>query len=372
MTKWICKACGNLIACFGSERKRSLLILALFIAGIVIFVLNNTILFFVEDEKNYLIPRLIMRFLTSATWYWAACLGTARNRTKRNYLLLASLFFYMPGDLFAMVYVPFSALFYTAGHILLIIAIMDTTSIKVYQYLAFLCGFSLTAVLFLLYFKALTLVCVIGIVYGTICSWVMAASLSNRFYSLAGLVFFVSDLTGFLRKVLMNTKPVYLVTTFIYYFSIFLLCISVFNESRKEVVTWLDMKRVLLSADKRFLKVFLAGRWGMNLVLGHKKFFYEKMDIAYSFDEKEKVLEWLKASSYMIEEGHEDGVLECYSEKFGRLNALPFRQSGKNDGEAILIISNHKELVLDAGFFTSVKSFGKTIPCLVPGANLLV
>ena len=248
---------------------------------------------------------------------------------------------------------------------------METTYIKRYQYGAFVFGILLSIVVFLLYFKKLTLVCLVGIFYGTVCSWVMAASLSNRFYSLAGLIFFISDLAGFARIALMNTKPVYLVTTFIYYLAIFLLCLSVFNESKKEVVTWGDLKNVLLSAAKEELKIYLAGRWGMNLVLGHKKFFYEKLEMAYCLDDKEKLLHWLNTCAYGVEEEFPDGVLKCYSEKYGNLYAIPFYKKEDGDEEMILVTSKHKSLILDNGFFTQAPAFGKEIPCLVPGADIL-
>ena len=369
MKDYFQKAFSRFLSYFGSEKKRSILIVSLFCAGLLIFVINNSYYFLVQDGKRHVISRLIMRLCTSVSWWCAAWLGAARNRTKRNHLLLLTLCFYILGDVFALIYVPVSAPFYIAGHIFLILAIMQTTVIKNYQYLAFLFGILLTITLFLWHFKSFTLVCLVGILYGSVCSWVMAASLSNRFYWLAGLVFYISDITGFLRIIKMNTKPVYLVTTSIYYLAIFLLCLSVFNESKKEVVTWLDLKRLLLSADKKGLRLYLSGRWGINLVLGHKKFFYEKVELAYNRADRESLLSWLTSQAYTIEESA-DGVMKCYSEKFGYLNALPF-SPGESKDEEILVNAKHKKLVLDPGFFTSVKMFGKTVPCLVPGANLL-
>ena len=93
------------------------------------------------------------------------------------------------------------------------------------------------------------------------------------------------------------------------------------------------------------------------------------MELAYNRADRESLLSWLTSQAYTIEESA-DGVMKCYSEKFGYLNALPF-SPGENKDEEILINAKHKKLVLDPGFFTSVKMFGKTVPCLVPGANLL-
>ena len=89
---------------FGEDKKRVAIVLTLFLTGIIVFLVNNAIPFFVNDEKNYLIPRLIMRFITSLTWFIAVCMGTVRNKNKRNHLLIPALFFYIPGDIFAIIY----------------------------------------------------------------------------------------------------------------------------------------------------------------------------------------------------------------------------------------------------------------------------
>ena len=61
------------------------------------------------------------------------------------------------------------------------------------------------------------------VVYGGIITAVMAFSLSNRYFCLAGIVFTVSDLTGLLRMQLMNNKYTYVITTFIYFAAFFML-----------------------------------------------------------------------------------------------------------------------------------------------------
>lgn len=370
---------------YNGDRKKSLITLILFLSGIFVFVANNTILFWIKDERVYLIPRLIMRFFTSSVWFAAAVMGTLKNRTKRNLYLLPCLFCYIPGDIFAMIsikYVPFSAVFYAAGHIFFVIAIMETTYIKKYQYIAFFLGSLLAIGLMLWYFKGITVACCVGIIYGILCSFVMATSLSNRFFCVAGIIFFLSDVAGLARKALMNTKPVYLFTTFLYYFAIFLLCVSVFNESKKNVVTWKDLKQVLKLSEKSEAKLYLAGKWAMNFVLKKFSFFTEKIEFAYNLKEKEKLRDWLSRSKYEVISDSPDGVFQCYSEKYGPLYAIPFSleenagdgKSGDRkfeDGSVKLVTSSHKTLLLDPGFFTKTKFSKRQIDCLVPGIDLL-
>ncbi len=83
------------------------------------------------------------------------------------------------------------------------------------------------------YTKGLTLLSIVGILYGMLCAWVMCAALSSRYYRVPCIVFFISDVAGLARKALLDNNVVYVITTFIYFLAIFLLCISVFNEPEK-------------------------------------------------------------------------------------------------------------------------------------------
>ncbi len=53
---------------------------SLFLLGILVFVINNSVLFIVVDRNVYRIPRVIMRFITSLTWLIAAAMGTLLDR----------------------------------------------------------------------------------------------------------------------------------------------------------------------------------------------------------------------------------------------------------------------------------------------------
>ena len=218
---------------FNNDKRLARTVFALFLFGILVFVINNSVLFIVMDRNVYRIPRLIMRFITSVSWLIAAWIGTKANRTKRNLYLMPALVAYIIGDIIVMFSTPPSAVFYGIGHIFLTISIMKSTQIRRYQYVVFGASTVLVVAVMIAYFKGLTLLAFVGIIYGMLCSWVMCAALSSKYYCVAGVVFFISDIAGLARKAINDGNVVYVITTFIYYLAIFLLCISVFNEEEK-------------------------------------------------------------------------------------------------------------------------------------------
>ncbi len=365
---------------------------ALFLAGIAVFVFNNTYLFFVEDEATYFYPRLVMRFIVSFLWLIAAILGTRYNRTKRNILLLPALTLYMIADVVVMFSIPASAAFYGCGHLFLIAAILETTYIRRYQYVVTLLLTLVVIAIMVWYFKGITLVGAFGIIYGFICVSAMSLSLSNRFYCIGGIVFLISDIAGFARVALMNNKITYVITTFIYYLSIFLLCISVYNESKKQAVTWGDLIRVFQGFEKKNLRVWLAGRWGMGIILKKREFMYEKLDLAYDTADEAHFSAWLKENKYEAldasvqsasgagsgEFAAEAGAAGAapltaghyYSEKFGHLTVLPC--TFRPDGSAILVSEHNKALEMDADYFKDTLVLRRRIYCLAPGGKELI
>ena len=218
---------------FDNDKKTARMVFALFLFGILVFVINNSVLFIVVDRNVYRIPRLIMRFITSFSWFIAARIGTKANPTKRNTYLMPALVAYIIGDIIVMFSTPPSAVFYGIGHIFLTISIMKTTRIRRYQYVVFGASTVLVVAVMIAYFKGLTLIGFVGILYGMLCSWVMCAALSSKYYRVAGVVFFISDIAGLARKAILDNNVIYVITTFIYFLAIFLLCISVFNEEER-------------------------------------------------------------------------------------------------------------------------------------------
>lgn len=224
---------NNLERFFHNDKRLSGIVFALFLFGILVFVINNSVLFIVVDRNVYRIPRLIMRFITSSSWLIAALIGTKANKTQRNLYLIPALVAYMIGDIIVMFSTPPSAVFYGIGHIFLTISIMKTTQMKRYQYLVFAASTVLVVAVMIAYFKGITLLGFVGIVYGMLCSFVMCAALSSKIYRVAGIVFFISDIAGLARKAILDNNVVYVITTFIYFLAIFLLCYSVFNVQER-------------------------------------------------------------------------------------------------------------------------------------------
>ncbi|MBQ1406955.1 MAG: hypothetical protein IIY88_02360 [Eubacterium sp.] len=352
---------------FAGSRTKARVAFFLFAFGILVFVLNNTILFFV-DEQAYFWPRLCMKGITDICWVAGAVLGTKYYPTKRNMILLPTLLFYMLGDIAVFFSIPVGGVLYGVGHIFMMIAILETTYLRRWQRHVFIIFTMIPVVAMIIYGDAI-LIKIIGIIYGMVVTAVMASSLSNRFFWLAGFVFYVSDITGFLRISLLNNKVTYVITTFIYFAAFFMLCISVYSINRKEVVTWNDLFSLLSSAEKRNVRIWVCGTWALGLIKGNNKFSYEALDVLYNTAGEDDFRNWLKAGRYEKEFGKEGAVIRYYSEKYGTLRTYPC--TFMSDGTAVMMSEKGHRLMLDEGFFKDVKVLGRSIPCIAPGGQEL-
>lgn len=374
---------------FHGNMRKAKAVSALLIAGIAVFVFNNTYLFFVKDESTYFYPRLIMRFIVSFVWFLAAVIGTQYNRTKRNVLLMPALVLYLVGDIVVMYSIPVSAAFYGCGHLFFIASIMETTYLHRFQHVVTGLLMIVVVAIMVWYCKGINAVAIAGIVYGFICVEAMSSSLTNRFFCMAGIIFLVSDIAGFARVAVMNNKVTYVITTFIYYLSIYLLSVSVFNDSKKQVVTWTDLIRIFRGFENKNLRVWLAGKWGMGIILKKRAFTYRQMDLAYDTADEENFRKWLEENKYeALDAGIQpaDGgetageMTDCrtarltaghyYSEKFGNLTVLPL--TFRPDGSAILVSEHGKELEMDAEYFKDTLVLRRRIYCLAPGGKELI
>ena len=354
----------QLLAHFGNDRKKASLALALLWTGIAVFVFNNTVLFFVKDESAYFYPRFFMRLITSSLWLASAVIGTGHNRTKRNMLLIPALVFYMIGDAVVFFSIPASAAFYGIGHVFLLGAILETTYMHRYQKIIYAVFFPVPFIAMFIYFKGITLTGFFGIIYGLICIAAMAASLSNRFYRLAGIIFMLSDLVGLLRVALLDTKVTYVFTTTVYYASIFLLCASVYNSSKKEVVTWSDLLSIFGKKNTENTRFWLCGSWGMNMILKKRQFSDRNIELAYDSEEEEAFQQWLKDNRYTADG---DAPYHYYSEKYGSLTVYPCRFNP--DGSARMITAKDIELDMDSDYFREARMLRRTVPCIAPASQ---
>jgi len=396
----------KLVNHFNGNRRKAGAVFALLAIGIAVFVFNNTYLFFVKDESTYFYPRLIMRFIVSFVWFLAAVIGTQYNRTKRNVLLMPALVLYLVGDIVVMYSIPVSAAFYGCGHLFFIASIMETTYLHRFQHVVTGLLMIVVVAIMVWYCKEINAVAIAGIVYGFICVEAMSSSLTNRFFCMAGIIFLVSDIAGFARVAVMNNKVTYVITTFIYYLSIYLLSVSVFNDSKKQVVTWTDLIRIFRGFENKNLRVWLAGKWGMGIILKKRAFTYRQMDLAYDTADEDNFKKWLEENKYealdagiqpadggtasagteanpnsdytgnAISENpavNQTGKLAAghyYSEKFGNLTVLPL--IFKADGSAILVSEHGKELEMDAEYFKDTLVLRRRIYCLAPGGKELI
>lgn len=281
----------------------------LFLMGIAIFAVNNTVLFFIKDEAAYFIPRLCMRFLTSVSWLSAAILGAKWNRTKRNSFLIPALVLYLIADVIVFFSIPASAFFYGAGHIFLLFAIQQTTYFRKYQLAVF--------------YTAVPL---------------MAFSL-------------IHFLNGFSMVVLL---------------AIFLYSASVYNESRKEDVTRGDFLKLMKRAQKDGVRLWESGKWGVGFVENRSKLACRRLELAYDVAGEETLMKWLKECEYQ-----EDGAdNQYYSEKYGRLSAMPC--TFRKDGSALMHVHDGEDIKLDKGFFHRVKVGDVSFGCLIPVRQALL
>ena len=221
---------------FDGNRTMAYIAIALFLIGLLIFIINSIILLS-SPERAYRTLRIIMKAGTDVCWVAAAILGTKYYPTKRNSILIWTLVWYTLGDIAVMFSYPVGAVLYCIGHMFMMWAILETTYIHRWQNITLiLCA--LAAITLLMCFVKDKRLIIVGSLYAVIVTATMVLSLSNRFFCLAGIVFAVSDITGLLRVSLSNNKYTYFVTTTIYTAAFLMLCISVYSTSRKEVVTW--------------------------------------------------------------------------------------------------------------------------------------
>lgn len=348
---------------FDGDRKLACIVAGLFAFGILVFIVNNTVLFFV-DETKYFWPRLCMKGVTDLCWVVGAALGTQYYPTRRNNLLMPTLIFYFFGDIAVFFSMPVGGALYAVGHVFLLLAIVETTYIRGWQRAVFAVCLLIPIVTILMLVTKLALI-LIGIMYGAVITAVMAFSLSNRYYRLAGVVFTISDFTGMLRMSLMNNKFTYVVTTLIYFAAFFMLCISVFSVHRKEVVTWNDLFKMLKKARESKVRFWVCGNWALELIKGNRKFSYEAIDIAYDAGQEEAFRMLLKRGRFEKEYGEKDWASRYYSEKYGSMRAYPC--TFNEDGSAVMVTDKGHRLELDPGFFRTVRVLFRKVPCLVPG-----
>ena len=348
---------------FEDNRKLACITAGLFALGIIVFIINNTVLFFV-DEEAYFWPRLCMKGVTDLCWVAGAVLGTRYYPTKRNTLLMPTLLFYMLGDIAVFFSVPVGGILYAFGHVFLLLAIVETTYIRVWQRILYLVCLLIPVTAIFIFVDDPKLR-VIGIIYGAIVTAVMVFSLSNRYYWLAGIVFTLSDFTGLLRLELLDNDDTYVITTFIYFAAFFMLCISVFSIHRKEVVTWNDLFAMLKKAKRRHVDFWVCGSWAIGIIRGNRKYSYEAIDIAYDTAQEDAFLMCLKHGRFEMEYGEKGMASRYYSERYGNLRTYPC--TFNEDGSAVMVSEKGHHLELDAGFFRTVRVLFGEVPCIVPG-----
>ena len=358
----------KLISHFGGNRTMAYIAIALFLIGLLIFIVNSVILI-ASPEGAFRTLRTILKGGTDLFWVAAAVLGTKYYPTKRNKILVWTLIWYMLGDIEVMFSYPVGAVLYCMGHLLLMGAILETAYVHKWQIVALiLC--CLGAITVLMCFADDPLLKVAGSIYAVIVTSTMVLSLTNRFFWLAGIVFFVSDITGLLRISLANNKYTYLITTSIYFLAFLMLCISVYSTNRKEVVTIYDLFRMLSDSKSRKVSFWVCGKWALGLIRGDRHFSYERIELAYDVDHVDEFLAWIRRARYEREHRYAEGVRSYYSEKYGELWIYPCLF--EPDGSAVLTTKNGTQLLLDEGFFEDVRVLWKTIPCIAPGGTELI
>ena len=355
---------------FGGRKPLGYLVLCLFAAGIAVFVINCVSIFPVYENRDaYFLPRMIMKALINLLWVAAAALGVKYYPTKRNRMMLPALILFMVGDTGTLISFPLGGVFYAVGHIFMLIAIVETTYIRKWQMVFLAAGIAVTVVLPLVFLDN-WLLSFAAIAYGLVVTTVMAFSLSNRFFCLAGIIFYVSDVAGFIRVALMDINYVYIITTVIYYVSFFMLCVSVYSTNRKEVVTLSDLLRMTGDSRSEGVSFWVCGKWALGLIRGDRKYAYDHIDLAYDIDHVDEFLAWIAHAGYERKHRYAKGIRSYYSEKYGELKIFPclFRQ----DGSAMLTNEKGHQLELDEGFFEEISVFGRKIPCIAPGGQELI
>ena len=358
----------KLINHFDGNKTMAYIAIALFLIGLLIFIINSIILLS-SPERAYRTLRIIMKAGTDVCWVAAAILGTKYYPTKRNSILIWTLVWYTLGDIAVMFSYPVGAVLYCIGHVFMMWAILETTYIHKWQIIT-LIACALGAIILLAYFVKDPKLIIIASLYAIIVTATMALSLSNRFFWLAGIVFAVSDITGLLRISLANNKYTYFVTTTIYFAAFLMLCISVYSTNRKEVVTIYDLFKMLSDSKSKKVSFWVCGKWAPGLIRGDKHFSHDRIELAFDVDHVDEFLAWIKHARYEGKHRYAGGVRSYYSEKYGELWVFPCLF--EPDGSAVLTTMNGNQLLLDEGFFEDVRVLGKTIPCIAPGGTELI
>lgn len=354
----------------GGKKPLGYLVLCLYAVGIMVFIINCIYIFSVyENREDYLLHRIIVKALINLPWVAAAAVGTKYYPTKRNRMIIPALILFMIGDVGTLISFLLGGIFYAAGHIFMLLAIVETTYIRRWQKAVLAAGIAVAVVLPLVILDN-SLFILATIVYGIIVTTVMAFSLSNRFFRLAGIIFYLSDFTGVLRVSLMDRNYTYIITTLIYYIAFFMLCVSVYSTNRKEVVTVSDLLRMTNDSKSEGVSFWVCGKWALGLIRGDSKYAYDHIDIAYDIDQADEFRAWIAHAGYERKHRYAEGIRSYYSEKYGELKIFPclFRK----DGSAMLTNEKGHQLDLDEGFFEEVSVFGSKIPCIAPGGQELI
>ncbi len=190
---------NSIVDHFGNRKSLAHLAFCLYAAGIIVFIINCIFISPIyELRAAYLVPRVFLKVLINLPWIAAAALGAKYYPTKRNRILIPALILFMIGDIGTLFSFPLGGVFYAAGHIFMLVAIVETTYIRNWQKVVLAVGIAAAVVVPLVLLDN-RLFMLAAMAYGTIVTTVMAFSLSNRFFCLAGIIFYLSDFTGVIR-----------------------------------------------------------------------------------------------------------------------------------------------------------------------------
>ena len=124
------------------------LALCLYAAGIIVFIINCIYIYPVyETRAEHFLPRMIMKALINLLWAAAAVLGARFYPTKRNRMMIPALILFVVGDTGTLISFPLGGVFYAAGHIFMLIAIIETTYIRKWQKIVLAAGIAVAVVL---------------------------------------------------------------------------------------------------------------------------------------------------------------------------------------------------------------------------------
>ncbi len=109
----------------GGKKPLGYLVLCLYAVGIMVFIINCIYIFSVyENREDYLLHRIIVKALINLPWVAAAAVGTKYYPTKRNRMIIPALILFMIGDVSTLISFLLGGIFYAAGHIFMLLAIV--------------------------------------------------------------------------------------------------------------------------------------------------------------------------------------------------------------------------------------------------------